>query len=84
MTKVFSSAVAVVGESPVSYKSRIYTTRPDSQMTAGTCCIKSDGVGESLTEGLPSARVRSPYGVGARGAKAGYAERACSAQDEPA
>ena len=26
--------------SVVSYKSRIYTTRPDSQMTAGTCCIK--------------------------------------------
>ena len=43
-----------------------------------------DGVGETLTEGLPSAQVRSPYDVGARGAKAGYAERACSAQDEPA
>ena len=24
----------------VSYKSRVYTTRPDSQMTAGTCRIK--------------------------------------------
>ena len=44
----------------------------------------SDGVGETLTEGLPSARARSPYDVGARGAKARYAERACSAQDEPA
>lgn len=25
--------------SVVSYKSRVYTARPDSQMTAGTCCI---------------------------------------------
>ena len=70
--------------SVVSYKSRVYTTRPDSQMTAGTCCIIVMGVGETLTEGLPSARARSPYDVGARGAKVGYAERACSAQDEPA
>lgn len=68
----------------VSYKSRVYTTRPDSLQNCRDVLYKGDGVGETLTEGLPSARARSPYDVGARGAKAGYAERACSAQDEPA
>ncbi len=62
---------------------RIYGTSRQSD-DCRDVLYNSDGVGETLTEGLPSARARSPYDVGARGAKAGYAERACSAQDEPA
>ena len=68
----------------VSYKSRVYTTRPDSLQNCRDVLYKVMGVGETLTEVLPSAQVRRPYDVGARGTKVGYAERACSAQDEPA